>query len=119
MFGALITVIATTILASFVKASINSSQNKEMPDVMKAFAQNDSTEWMAGIWVDLPNCEMLPENTISGITSYSNKDETIEATITVQNGLGKPQSYFLMVLEDGLLWNIRSMALPILHILLN
>ena len=102
LLGALMTIIAAAILAFFVQVSINSNRNKEMPDAMKAFAQNDSTEWMAGIWVDLPNCEMLPENTISGITSYSNKDETIEATITVQNGLGKPQSYFLMVLEDGL-----------------
>ena len=102
LLGALITVIVTAIMASFVQASVNSNQSREMPDAMKAFAKNNSTEWMAGIWVDLPNCEMLPEETISGITSYANEDETIEATVTVQNGLSKPQSYFLMVLEDGL-----------------
>ena len=102
LLGALITVIATAIMVSFVQASVNSNQSREMPDAMKAFAQNNSTEWMAGIWVDLPNCEMLPEETISGITSYANEDETIEAAVTVQNGLSKPQSYFLMVLEDGL-----------------
>ena len=87
LLGALITVIATAIMVSFVQASVNSNQSREMPDAMKAFAQNNSTEWMAGIWVDLPNCEMLPEETISGITSYANEDETIEAAVTVQNGL--------------------------------
>lgn len=102
LVAALLAVLTITILFFFTQKSKEADNNKVMPDAMKELAQSGLTKWMAGMWVDLINCESLPEGTIPEIPAYSNGGDVIEAIVTVQNGLDQSQDYYLMVFEDGL-----------------
>lgn len=81
--------------------STTPTAEKEMPEAMKQLLQNDSVEWMAGIWVEFPNC-FMDTDPVSGVEIYSNAADMLHASVTVQNGLEKVQPYYLMVLADGI-----------------
>lgn len=104
LLATLFTVAAIVVLIYFVKPSptAGSVNGKEMPNAMKELVQEESVEWMAGIWVELPDYEALQRDTAPGIDVYSCTESTVQATVTLQNGLNKAQSYYLMVLADGI-----------------
>lgn len=75
---------------------------KEMPDAMKELAQNQSVEWMAGMWVELPQLEMTQSDAAPNVDVYASAEGVIQATVTLQNGLDRAQPYYLMVFADGI-----------------
>ncbi len=103
LLGALLTVMVIAALIYLTKPSpiTESTNDKEMPNAMKELAQEKTAEWMAGMWVELPNCKTMQGDDVSGIDIYSCTEDVIQATVTLQNGLNKAQSYYLMVLADG------------------
>ena len=102
-FLLLITTIAVSVSCS-IRQPENSGQlvdRKDMPDVMKELAQNELTEWMAGMWVELSNCVKQADVT-PGVEAYFNTDDLVRASVTLQNGLEKVQPYYFMILADGI-----------------
>lgn len=74
-----------------------------MPDGLNELSEDSSVKWMAGIWVDLPECVMQETSQVSQIDTYeSNGKKKFSATVVVQNGLDQIQKYYMVILDDGI-----------------
>lgn len=94
--------LALALCFSLTACRTGEPEKKEMPDAMKELAQNENVEWMAGMWVEVTNCEMLSSQSQESFEVYAAPDGAVQANVTLQNGLDKRQPFFLMVLADGL-----------------
>lgn len=75
----------------------------EMPDAMKELIEQGQVEWMAGMQVDLDNCQMKKdENSDSNMAVYYYPNYEIHATAHLQNGLDQSQPYRFMIFADGI-----------------
>ena len=75
---------------------------KEIPEVMEQIAENNSVEWMAGIWAEVVNYPLDTETSTATTDIYQYDGGIVEMEVTFQNGLDLAQPYYLMVLVDGL-----------------
>lgn len=90
------------ILLRFVIFPSPADTGREMPEQMKELAEKENVEWMAGMWVELPDCVRREEDIAVNIDSYLYTGNLIHAGLTLQNGLDREQEYFLMLLADGI-----------------
>lgn len=74
----------------------------QMPDGMKEFVENPSTQWMGGMLVILKNAEMTQGISQESYEVYTDPGDEVRATVTVQNGLEKVQRFDFMVFADGI-----------------
>lgn len=74
----------------------------QMPDGMKEFVENPSTQWMGGMLVILKNAEMTQRISQESYEVYTDPGDEVRATVTVQNGLDKMQRFDFMVFADGI-----------------
>lgn len=80
-----------------------SDSSLEMPDEMKELIEQGQVEWMAGMQVNLENCQMKKDkNTDPSMAVYDCPNYEIHATAHLQNGLDKSQPYRFMIFADGL-----------------
>lgn len=74
---------------------------RPVPDALQELVENENTQWLAGMWVTLTNTTYVAQKYEQNVEVYQNPGAEISAEVVLQSGLNKEQSFFLLVLADG------------------